>query len=298
MLGKINHNMRTLVHISDLHFGKFDSQIIKPLQKSIRDINPDLLIISGDITDRGRSSQFRRAREFLNSLPARKFIVPGNHDVPLYKRFILVGKPLKRFQKFISSDLEPFYSDDEIAVLGINTTKVVALTGNGRIGEEHLASIQERFLNMEGPRVKILVTHHPFDLPSQPIRHGLVRGAKRAMNTLKDCGVDMLLAGHLHVSHIGSTGERFNTRNYSALALGAGSVGTLHGLKGPTSLISGVLNGAPEAYSFNVITINQPRLAITPFTWDGSGQFVASPRLVYKKIPIAGWRKDLLGLAV
>jgi len=76
--------VRTIVHLSDLHFGRSDPRLVEPLIKTIRDLNPNLIAVSGDLTQRARSHEFQEARAFLDSFPQPKIVVPGNHDVPLY----------------------------------------------------------------------------------------------------------------------------------------------------------------------------------------------------------------------
>ena len=123
--------IRTLIHLSDLHFGKVDPAIIPGLLDFLRVTKPDLVAISGDLTQRARTAEFLEARKFLDAIPFPKIVVPGNHDVPLHNVFARLFRKLDRFRRFISQDLEPFYVDDDIAAAGVNTAR--ALTGkNGR----------------------------------------------------------------------------------------------------------------------------------------------------------------------
>src|ERR1044072_7340270 len=103
--------MRTVVHLADLHFGRVDYSILEPLTISVREVEPDLMVVSGDLPRRARSSQFREARAFLDSLPGPRVVVPGNHDVPLWDVFARFTRPLEKFRRFISDDPEPFYED-------------------------------------------------------------------------------------------------------------------------------------------------------------------------------------------
>src|SRR3954464_5604942 len=109
--------MRTLVHLSDLHFGRTDQNLVKPLIKTIGEIKPDLVAVSGDLTQRARSHQFVAARAFLDALPKPQIVVPGNHDIPLRNILLRFVSPLDKYRQYITHDLLPFYSDDEIAVL-------------------------------------------------------------------------------------------------------------------------------------------------------------------------------------
>ena len=141
--------MRPLVHLSDLHFGRVDSAIVQPLIDFIRASKPDLVAVSGDLTQRARTTQFLEARKFLDAIPFPKIVVPGNHDVPLRNIFARLFRMLDRFRRCISDDVEPFYADDEIAVAGLNTAR--ALTGkNGRINRQQLEKLRTRDGGLRG----------------------------------------------------------------------------------------------------------------------------------------------------
>src|SRR5512136_2930275 len=117
--------MRTIVHLSDLHFGRVYQPTLQPLILAVSEMKPDLVAVSGDLTQRARVEQFKAARSFLNALPVPQIIVPGNHDVPLYNPVLRFSRPLSRFKRYITNDLAPMYMDDEIAVLGVNTTRAL-----------------------------------------------------------------------------------------------------------------------------------------------------------------------------
>ena len=101
--------MRTIVHLSDIHFGRVDYGLIEPLIALVHEVKPDVTVISGDLTQRARSREFEEAREFLKRLPEPQIVVPGNHDVPLYNVFDRFLQPLDEFQEYITDDMEPFF---------------------------------------------------------------------------------------------------------------------------------------------------------------------------------------------
>lgn len=244
--------MRTLVHLSDLHFGRTDNALLAPLIALIKQTGPDIVAISGDLTQRARSRQFKEARAFLDALPAPRIIVPGNHDVPLYNVLARFLRPLANYRRYITDDLQPFYADEEIAVLGINTARSLTIKG-GRINQEQVARLSERLHHFGSGVTKILVTHHPFDLPEAYSEEALVGRAHMAMETFALCGMDVLLAGHLHVSHTGHTAERYRIRGHSALVVQAGTATSTRG------------RGEPN--SFNVLHIDHPRITIERYAW-------------------------------
>ena len=110
--------MRTIVHLSDLHFGALDPRLIDPLVAAVASLAPSLVAISGDLTQRARHRQFREAREFLARLPSPQLVVPGNHDVPLFDVAERLADPLGRFARYITAEFAPAFADDELVVVG------------------------------------------------------------------------------------------------------------------------------------------------------------------------------------
>jgi len=247
--------MRTIVHLSDLHFGTVDPAIVPALLDFIRTTRPDLVVISGDLTQRARTEQFLQAKQFIDAIPFRRLVIPGNHDVPLHNVFARLFRMLDRFRKYISEDLEPFYVDDEIAVAGVNTTR--ALTGkNGRISRRQLRNLRERFASVAADRVKIVVTHHPFDLPPGVVGDRVVLRAKEAMQVLAQIPVDMLLAGHFHIGGTTRSATRYKVDNFSALIIAAGTSTSTRGRGQPNSL--------------NVIQIENTSVMIGQYRWQSA----------------------------
>lgn len=215
--------MRKIVHISDVHFGKADLTVVERLIESINEIGPSVLVVSGDLTQRAKAKEFAAAREMLDRLPTPQIVVPGNHDVPMYNIYHRFAEPLTRYKKYITDDLSPFYSDDEIAVAGVNTTRSLTVKG-GRINAEQVADIRLKMKGLPERVLKIVVTHHPFDVPDGVDENDIVARAKKAMPLIAESGADVFLAGHLHVSHIGNSARRYRLDDgYSALIIQAGT---------------------------------------------------------------------------
>jgi len=244
--------MRSIVHLSDMHFGRVNHQVISPLIDAITKINPDLVAVSGDLTQRARSHEFKEARAFLESLPKPQIVVPGNHDVPLHNVFARFTQPLRKYRRYITNDLRPFYHDEEIAVLGVNTARSLTVRG-GRINEAQVAWMRDRFGAADPGAVKVVVTHHPFDLPEGHDERALVGRARMAMEHLASCGADLFLAGHLHVSHTTHSATRYKIKGHSALVVQAGTAASSR--------------GRGEENSFNVVRVDRPHIAIERFEW-------------------------------
>ncbi|MEO5718863.1 MAG: metallophosphoesterase [Chthoniobacterales bacterium] len=243
--------MRTLLHLSDLHFGRVDHSLVEPLIAAAHAFAPDLVVISGDFTQRARRMEYRAAREFLERMPEPQLLVPGNHDIPLWdviRRFV---SPLGRYRHYISRELMPFFQDEEIAVLGINTAR--SLTRKyGRINQRQVTEASKILSRVRPEVVKVVVTHHPFDVPAGKRSH-LVGRAVMAMEGLACAGVDLLLAGHLHLHHTGLTAQRYQIEGHSALVVQAGTT------------IS--TRGRGESNSFNLIRIEHHEITIERYAW-------------------------------
>ncbi len=248
--------MRTLVHLSDLHFGRVDERLLQPLIAAVDRIAPDLLVVSGDLTQRARTQQFKQARAFLDALAAPRLVVPGNHDVPLYDLLARMLHPLDKYRRYVAEDLEPFFGDDEIAVVGINSARSLTIK-NGRINRRQLEQVRERLAHLPNAVTRIVVTHHPVDLPHGAAANDLVGRAHLAMETFADCRVDLLLSGHLHHGDIGNTATRYQIKGHSALVIHAGTA-TSTRRRG-------------EVNSFNVVRVDRPEVVVERWVWDAAG---------------------------
>ena len=243
--------MRTIAHISDLHFGRVNNALIEPLLAALTTLAPDVVAISGDLTQRARAQQFRDAQRFLNRIPFPQIVVPGNHDVPLYNVFARFLTPLYNYRRYITNDLQPVYVDDEIVVIGINTARSLTFK-DGRINAEQVDSIHARLAPFPD-KTAIVVTHHPFDLPEGSDEKCVGR-AKMALAAFAQCGVDVLLSGHFHFSHAGETGGNDGELAYSALLVHAGTT------------LSTRARG--ESNAFNVLRIESRKIIVEQVSWN------------------------------
>lgn len=185
-----------IVHLSDLHFGRDRPELAEPLVTVVGELAPDLVAVSGDLTQRARIGQFRAARAFLERLPAPVLCVPGNHDTPLDNLFVRLLRPFGRYREHISHDLEPRLDVGDVAVVGANTVNPLAWQ-RGRIGPRTVDRVCAAFRAREGAGPNVVVLHHPLE-HAPGTDKALTRGAGRALAAFGACGAHVVLCGHLH----------------------------------------------------------------------------------------------------
>jgi 3',5'-cyclic AMP phosphodiesterase CpdA len=254
--------MARIAHLSDVHFGAHDPVVVAGAEAWLAEHRPDLVVISGDFTQRARVEQYRLAGAFLDRLESAGLAtlgVPGNHDVPLYdvlRRFV---RPLHRYRRYIDDELCPWFENERLAVLGINTARSLTFK-DGRINREQMALIRERFRGVADDRTRILVTHHPlFAMPigEEGALTKVVGRHQDALEAVCEAGVHILLAGHFHRSFHGSAREMVKNAG-PALVIQAGTATS-------TRLRAG------EAQSFNLITAHaNDEVDVQVVEWDGA----------------------------
>lgn len=199
--------MLTILQMSDLHFGPpYVPEVGEALLRSVDELRPDIIVASGDFTQRARPEQFRAAREYLDRLPPVPLIVtPGNHDVPLYRVFERIFSPYKWYRHYISEDLDTVFRRDDVVIVALNSTKPLRAITNGRVSSRQL-DFCARALEGVAPEVpKIVVAHHHF-APAPDYEGGQVMPrAKRALDRFTALRVDLVLGGHLHRAYIGNS---------------------------------------------------------------------------------------------
>jgi 3',5'-cyclic AMP phosphodiesterase CpdA len=252
-----------IAHLSDIHFGAHDPKVVAGTEAWLQEQQPDLVVISGDFTQRARAEQFRDASAYLNRLRAaghRILVIPGNHDIPLYDVARRFAAPRRRYKRYISNDLCPWFEDEHVAVLGINTARSLTFK-DGRINREQMAMIEERFTAVATEKTRILVTHHP--LYSMPIGEGteLTEAVGRhddAVKAVCRAGVHVALAGHYHRTYAAAARKMVETAG-GALVVQAGTATSVR-----------LRNN--ELQSFNWIHAHRNNdIELQVIAWDGHG---------------------------
>ena len=252
--------MRTIAHVSDLHFGRHDLAVMEDLLSSIEQGRPDLLTISGDFTQRARHAEFAEARRFLDRIPVSKIVIPGNHDVPLYNPFSRFFRPLRKYNRHIAPLDQPlsFFQDDEIAVLGLNTARRFTRK-NGRLSLAQIAGIPRIFATVPADTTKIIVTHHPLAVPGSEQALEVAGRSLPALRAIADTGVHLLLSGHHHRALSGSVAE----------VSGGGSILIVHAGTAISTRTRGTAGN-----SYNLIGITPGHISVRVLEWIAGQGFV------------------------
>lgn len=253
--------MARLIHVSDLHFGAHDDRLVAAVEQRIDEEKPDLVVISGDFTQRARTEQFKQACAFLARLREsghEVLGVPGNHDIPLYdvlRRFL---SPLNRYRRYIDDSLCPMIDLADATVLGINTARSLTFK-DGHVSHEQIAYIRDSFAQTDPDKARLLVMHHPlFALPvgEGPELADPMRDSDRALEVIAELGVDVLLAGHNHRASVGHAED---------LVRGAGSTLVVQAGTATSTRLR------DEEQSFNQIDIAPGEIRITIQRWRDEG---------------------------
>ncbi|MEN9423791.1 MAG: hypothetical protein RL122_1174 [Pseudomonadota bacterium] len=271
---KINNqirNMTTIAHISDLHFGCEAPMVREGLLASLEHINPELVVISGDLTQQAKRREFQAAHAFLATLPYPYLIVPGNHDLVennLPERLLF---PWQKWRQYISRELEPVIHEEAYVAIGVNTARRVSLNpdwSRGSISRMQVARIRRQLQTTPTTHLRLLTAHHPFWLPPMFAHRELVKRGASALQAFQS-EVDIILSGHVHLAYAQVT--------QGVIVSHAG-----------TTLSNRLL--LHHTNSFNVIRGDRQRLSVELMEW-GSQRFRFARQQVFRRED-AGWHQQ------
>jgi 3',5'-cyclic AMP phosphodiesterase CpdA len=252
--------MLTILHISDLHFGPpFVGHVGESVLRAARELPADLIVASGDFTQRAKREEYAAAREFLDRLPdLPTVVVPGNHDVPLYRVWERVFAPYRLYNEYIASELDTVHRLDNAVIVALNSTAPLRAITNGRLSRAQLRFCAEVFAAVPPGVARIVVAHHHF-APAPDYEGGEVMPrAKRAIDCFSDLGVELVLGGHLHRAYIGNSLDLYPGRDRE------------HGLiivqSGTTTSRRGRARER-EKNTLNLIRITEDRIRITHYMY-------------------------------
>ena len=214
---------RSLLHISDPHFGRERVEVVKALLALHRQLAPRLVIVSGDLTQRARPAQFDAAQAFFATLDAAAtLVIPGNHDVPIYNLLARLRSPYGRYRGAFGDLLEPVYEDDQVLVIGVNTSTPRRRV-DGEVNAGQVAAVVQRLGQASPDQLRIVVVHQPVAVPPGSERQRLLHGASEAVPAWVNAGADLVLGGHIHLPYVLSLPEHFAGLQRAAWVVHAGT---------------------------------------------------------------------------
>lgn len=192
----------TIAHCSDIHFGKIaHAEVVPALVDDINAHDVDLVAISGDLTQRARTGEFQAAVAMMDQFEAPTLVVPGNHDVyPWWRPWKRLTAPLRKYRRLVQRELRPTRVEPEVAVLGLSSPHG-ATVKSGRLSAEALNTMRT-FFDEHASQFRVLVMHHHLTRMQQLGRHDIMGNADEALTAAAQARVDLMLCGHLHISHI------------------------------------------------------------------------------------------------
>ncbi len=265
--------MRQILHISDVHFGP---PHLPELAAGVLDFaarrRPDLIVLSGDLTQRAKPAQFRQAREFVDRLPAPALVVPGNHDVPLYRFWERFLAPYGAYRRHFSPTLEPVFRDEELLAVGINTAHGWTFT-EGRLAHRRLREVRRQLEAAPPGVLKVVVAHHHL-IPAPGFgSQRVARNAWEAMDLFTGAGVDLVLSGHFHRSYIGNSEEFYPRGRPPVVILHSGTTTSSRGR-----------HSERDKNTCNWVRVERDSMVVSRYQWEpGLGRFAEHSRHWYPR---------------
>ena len=248
-----------LIHISDLHFGAVDPGLPANLRTAIMAAKPDLVVVSGDLTQRGLPTEFRQAGAFLDSIPLPQLVVPGNHDVQgtwkIWERFLT---PWRNYRSLVDRNIEPVWRAPGIIVIGANSARPAGWYldwSRGRLSRRQMARLAGLCREAGPGTLRVLVVHHPPAAPPHGTARHLIGRLREFTEAVNLAGVDLVLSGHFHMSYAQALPLPWGTAPRSCV-LSSVSTATSHRLKG-------------EPNGFHIVDGDAAGLAIQDWAWNG-----------------------------
>lgn len=193
--------MSVLLQISDPHFGTEQPLVAEALVALAKQQRPDLLVLSGDITQRARPAQFRAARAFMDRLGALLLAVPGNHDIPLFDLWARLHNPYAAHVAAFGADLEPMHVSPDLMVVGVNTTRPWRHK-HGQVSAQQVERVARILANAEATQLRVVVVHQPIAVKRPQDATNLLRGHAAALQHWAAAGADIVMGGHIHLPYV------------------------------------------------------------------------------------------------
>jgi 3',5'-cyclic AMP phosphodiesterase CpdA len=252
--------MVTILHASDIHFGEpYNPVVGEAFQTVARSVRADMIVLSGDFTQRAKVHEYEAARRWIDQLPDLPMVVtPGNHDVPLYRVFERIFEPYRNYRRWITEELDAVTRIPGVVVVSLNSTKPLRAIVNGRIDPEQLAFAERAFRDAAPGETRILVAHHHFAPAPDYEGDTAMPGAREVLDALNRMKVELILGGHLHRAYIGNSLDVYpgEDRDHGIVIVQSGTTTSRRG------------RAREQARnSFNVVRIAEDHLEITHFMY-------------------------------
>lgn len=272
-------SMTTILHISDLHFGKFFlPKTCEGLLSQIDSLSPDVIVISGDLTQRAKNREFNAVQGFLKRLPPLpRVIVPGNHDVPLYRIWERLLFPHTLYRRYIADALDTVLYTEDAVFVGLDSTDPYRAIKNGRLSQKQLAFCESIFNETSKDILRVVVMHHHL-VPAPTFERTLpLPGAKHILEAMNRMRVDVVLAGHLHRAYIGHSLDVYagKDREHGIIIIQCGTTTSRRG--------RGLER---EKNSFNLVTLSTENIGVDHYHYDeNKAHFTAVSKHIFARKP-------------
>lgn len=193
--------MSVVLHISDPHFGTEQAPVAEALVALTRQQQPDLLVLSGDVTQRARPAQFRAAHAFMGRLGAPALVIPGNHDLPLFNLWARLRHPYARYAAVFGAELEPVHASQDLLVVGVNTTRV-GRHKHGEVSASQIDRVAQTLSCAGAAQLRVVVVHQPVAVTLAEDVPNLLRGHAEALHCWSAAGADIVMGGHIHLPYV------------------------------------------------------------------------------------------------
>ena len=238
-----------IVHVSDIHFGCENAEALAAVHAHVAETLPDLVAVTGDITQAGYPREFASARAWLKTLPVPVISTPGNHDTPYWSVLGRLCWAFRDYGRYIGPGAFDTVSAPGVRAVAFNTARGAQPRMNWSKGQARRDDAMEvcRRLSDE-PGLKVAICHHPLmEVTGGPMT-GRVWGGVEASRIIAEGGADLILTGHVHMpfAHALPFGDG---RSY---AVGA-------------STLSLRERGCPAG--FNLIEVDEECIRITSLGW-------------------------------
>jgi 3',5'-cyclic AMP phosphodiesterase CpdA len=198
----------TLVQISDTHFGTEQQPVVDAVVALVDGLSPDVIVLSGDITQRARAEQFRAAHRFAERLRTPRLLtVPGNHDIPLFDVFARVFRPYANYEECFGRDLEPYFESDSLLIQCVNTTRP-RRHKDGEVSAGQIERVSARLQASKPSQLRIVVTHQPVHVIRPSDEKNLLHGHQAAVRAWSRAGADIVMGGHIHLPYVRPLSDR------------------------------------------------------------------------------------------